>query len=61
MKVEIGGLTGVVAPLLGKQPPDTLIWLIGGDAPTFVGSKGPLYGGGPVWTIKLVSPENSAR
>jgi hypothetical protein len=57
VKVEIGGVTGVLAPLLGKQPPDTQVWIVGGDAPTFVKSEGPLYFGGPVWRIELTSPE----
>jgi hypothetical protein len=56
VKVEIGGLKGLVAPLLGKQPPDTHVWILGGDAPTFVKSEGPLYLGGPIWQIELVSP-----
>src|SRR5262249_17408142 len=41
VKVEIGGLAGLMAPLLGKQPPDTHIWILGGEAPTFVKSEGP--------------------
>ena len=56
VKVEIGGVAGVVAPLLGKQPPDTHVWILGGEAPAFVKSEGPLYFGGPVWRIELVSP-----
>jgi hypothetical protein len=56
VKVEIGGLAGVVAPLLGKQPPDSHIWVIGGEAPAFVKSEGPLHLGGPIWRIELVSP-----
>jgi hypothetical protein len=57
VKVEIGGLTGLVAPLIGKQPPDTHVWILGGDVPAFLKSEGPLYNGGPVWRIELTSPE----
>ena len=32
VKVEIGGLTGFLARLLGKQPPDTHVWILGGEA-----------------------------
>lgn len=56
VKVEIGGLAGLLAPLLGKQPPDSHVWILGGDAPAFVKSEQPLYAGGPVWRIELVSP-----
>jgi hypothetical protein len=56
VKVDIGGVAGVVAPLVGKQPPDTHIWILGGDAPSFVKSEGPLYAGGPIWRIELTSP-----
>jgi hypothetical protein len=54
--VEIGGAAGLVAPLLGKQPPDTHIWILGGEAPAFVKSEGPLFLGGPIWRIELTSP-----
>jgi hypothetical protein len=54
--VEIGGLAGVVAPLVGKQPPDTQIWMVGGKAPGFLKSEGPLFQDGPVWRIELASP-----
>jgi phenylpyruvate tautomerase PptA (4-oxalocrotonate tautomerase family) len=33
VKVKIGGVTELVAPLLGKQPPDTHVWVLTGDAP----------------------------
>jgi hypothetical protein len=56
VKVEIGGVAGLVAPLLGKQPPDTQVWILGGEAPAFVKSEGPLYVGGPIWRIELASP-----
>jgi len=56
IKVDIGGLAGLVAPLLGKQPPDSHIWIIGGDAPTFVKSETLSYLGGPMWRTELVAP-----
>ncbi len=55
-KVEIGGVAGVVAPLVGKQPPDQHIWIIGGEAPTFVKSETLSYMGGPVWRTEILSP-----
>ena len=48
--------SGLVAPLLGKQPPDTHVWILQGVAPAFVKSEGPLYLGGPSWRIELTSP-----
>jgi hypothetical protein len=56
VKVELGGVTGVVAPLIGKQPEDTHVWILGGKAPAFVRMEGQLYQGGPLWTIELTSP-----
>jgi hypothetical protein len=56
VKVELGGLTGVVAPLLKKQPPDMHVWILEGEAPAFVKSEGPLYVGGPIWRVELASP-----
>ncbi|HEY6988030.1 MAG TPA: hypothetical protein VH369_06580 [Bryobacteraceae bacterium] len=56
VKVELGGLTGVLAPLLGKQPKDIHVWILGGDAPAFVRMEGQLYQGGSLWRIELTSP-----
>jgi hypothetical protein len=56
LKVEIGGISGLLAPLLGKQPPDSHVWILGGEAPAFIKSEQPLYLGGPLWRIELVSP-----
>jgi len=57
LKVDVGGLTGLLAPLVGRQPPDSHVWILGGDAPAFVRSEQPLYANGPVWRIELVSPQ----
>jgi len=56
VKVEIGGAAGLLAPIVGQQPPDTNVWILGGEAPAFLKSEGPLYDGGPIWRIELASP-----
>jgi hypothetical protein len=56
LRVEIGGAKGVVAPLVGKQPPDTHVWILPGDAPAFVKLEGALAYETPVWRIELASP-----
>jgi hypothetical protein len=52
VKIDIGGLTGLIAPLIGKQPPDTHVWILQGAAPAFVKSEGPMFLGGPIWRIE---------
>jgi hypothetical protein len=56
LKVEIGGLTGLIAPLVGKQPPDSHVWILGGEAPAFVKSEVLAYPGGPMWRTELIAP-----
>jgi len=56
VKFEIGGIAGAVAPLIGKQPPDTSVWIADGETPVFIKSEGPLYADGPIWRIELTSP-----
>jgi hypothetical protein len=45
---------------VGKQPPDTHVWVLEGDAPAFIGSKGPLAMGAPPWRLELASPISPA-
>lgn len=54
----IGGVTGFVARLLGKMPPDSYAWIVTQDVPAFVKFEGPLYSG-PVWRIDLMGPDES--
>jgi hypothetical protein len=56
LKVDIGGISGLVAPLVGKQPPDSSVWILQGEAPAFVRSQAPMFNGGPLWQTDLVSP-----
>ena len=44
---ELGGVTGVVAPLVGKEPPDLHVWILFSDVPAFVRFEGSLYDGWP--------------
>jgi hypothetical protein len=56
LKIEIGGILGLLAPATGQQPPDILVWILGGEAPSFLKLQGPAYEGGPIWKAELVSP-----
>jgi hypothetical protein len=53
--VELGGVAGVVAPVVGKQPPDYHVWISSGENPAFIREEGPLYDGGPIWRIQQIS------
>ncbi len=56
IKVDLGGVAGKVAPVVGKQPPDIHVWILSDEAPVFVKMEGPLYNEGPIWRIELASP-----
>jgi hypothetical protein len=56
LHANIGGLAGLFAPLVGKQPPDSHVWILAGDAPTFLKAEEPFFVGAPLWRIELVSP-----
>ncbi|MGC2618562.1 MAG: hypothetical protein WA414_05930 [Acidobacteriaceae bacterium] len=56
IKIELGGVAGVVAPVVGKQPPNIQLWVTSGPAPAFVKEQGPIYPEGPIMTIQLASP-----
>ncbi|HET7874149.1 MAG TPA: hypothetical protein VFN71_01385, partial [Methylomirabilota bacterium] len=55
VKLDIGGLTGVVASVIGKKPPDLRYWLVGGDVPAFVRFEGAMFLNGPVWQLDPTS------
>jgi hypothetical protein len=61
VKVDMGGIAGLLAPLLGQQPPDSHVWVLGGNEPTLVKSEGPMFFGGPSWRIELASPVEMGR
>jgi len=53
LKVDIGGLKGIAAKLFGKQPPDSHIWIMEGDAPAFVRAETPIATGDPPSVLEL--------
>jgi hypothetical protein len=57
VKTHIGGLAGLIAPIIGKQPPDIHVWMLAGGAPGFVKFEGPLYAEGPIWRIEMAAPQ----
>ena len=54
--MEIGGLTGVIASVLGKTPPDLRFWISTGPAPGFLKFEGAMFLKGPIWRIELATP-----
>ena len=51
--IDLGGVAGVVAPIVGKQPGDIFVWVVEGAAPQFMRMLGPLTNGGPVISLEL--------
>ena len=58
VKTKIGGAAGIIAPLIGKKPPDLNVWLVKSEAPTFLEYEGPLSEDSPVWRIEIAAPEH---
>ena len=56
IKIELGGVAGLVAPIIGKQPPNLFMWIVGGEVPTFLRERGPLFEGGEILDITLIGP-----
>ena len=61
LKVDIGGIAGVVAPLIGKQPPDSHVWILQEQVPAFLRSQSPMFADGPLWQIDLIAPTWPSR
>lgn len=56
IRIELGGLAGVIAPVIGKQPPNIYIWTEDGEVPAFLRETGPLFEGGAILSISLIGP-----
>jgi hypothetical protein len=53
IKLELGGIVGVIAPMVGKQPSDTILWVLEGDAPVIVREDTQLADGAPIISLEL--------
>jgi hypothetical protein len=56
LHVEIGGIAGAIAPIIGKQPSDITLWVLDGEVPMLIRLEGALYPRGPTWNMVLSSP-----
>jgi hypothetical protein len=50
---EVGGIAGMIAPLIGFQPKDVMVWVLEGEEPAVVRIVGQLGGYGPVVSSEL--------
>jgi len=55
LHIELGGVAGVIAPILGKQPKDIHVWVLKDAVPVFIREDGEFYAGGPIWHVQQVS------
>ena len=56
IKIELGGIAGMIAPVIGKQPPNISMWIEGGEVPIFLRETGPISEGGAILSINLIGP-----
>jgi hypothetical protein len=56
VNLEVPGVKGLVASLLGKDPPDSRYWIATGSAPTFLRFEGAMYLKGPRWRVEMSAP-----
>lgn len=56
VKPTVPGVKGVLASIVGKQPPEVRMWIAPEPAPVLVRFEGALYVNGPVWRIELAAP-----
>lgn len=57
LKVRIGGAAGWLAPLVGKQPPDSHVWISSDTPPVYLRSDQPFFLGGSLWRIDATGGE----
>jgi hypothetical protein len=54
--LELPGLLGIAAAVVGKDPPDLRYWFTMGPVPSFLRFEGPFYVNGPIWRIEMDAP-----
>lgn len=56
LKIEIGGITGAIAPIIGKKPLDVHVWMAKGAPSTMIRTESQFYADGPLWRVELCGP-----
>jgi hypothetical protein len=56
MKPKLGTVTGFLAKVTGKMPPNSEVWIITDQIPAFVRARGPLLEGNDLWEVSLSAP-----
>jgi hypothetical protein len=59
--IDLGGIAGIVAPVIGKQPSDLTAWVLEGEVPVLVREVGQLAEGGPVVSMELAGTSYSRK
>ena len=57
INVNAGGVAGLIAPVIGKEPKPATFWMAGGRIPMFIRIQTQFYEGAPLWTIQQTAPE----
>jgi len=53
LHTDLGGLAGIVAPIIGKEPADIVVWVLQGEAPMVIRMIGQLAEGGSIVDAQL--------
>lgn len=61
IKIELGGIVGLIAPVVGKAPPNIYMWVERGEVPIFLRETGQLFEGGAILSINLIGPTWSEK
>jgi len=56
IKPKVPGVKGVLASIVGKEPPEVRMWIAPEPAPVLVRFEGALFVDGPPWRIELAAP-----
>jgi len=57
INVKLGGVAGLIAPIIGKEPKPTTAWMAAGRIPMFIRIQTQFWEDGPLWTIQQTAPE----
>jgi hypothetical protein len=56
VKLEVPGVMGLAASLIGKDPPDLMYWIVQSPVPAFLKFEGAFFLKGPTWRVEPARP-----